>query len=297
MRLTVRRINIIKRAGRFRPARKGAYLNDYEARKQARIDRYHEKADKARAESADYSRQADDMASAIPFGQPVHGAADRRYRDKIGKKMDKAITADQKAAYYDRKAEAAEKNTAISSDDPEAVAKLTAKLENLKADHERMKQINAYYRKHGTCKGCPDLSDEMAAKMDDRIAPWDKSPYPAWALQNSNQEIHRIEKRIQELTDKQEVGYTGWKFDGGEVVADADMNRLQIFFESIPPEEVRQELKGRGFRWARSVGAWQRQLTKNAIWSASRIAATRPIDGTDPTDIQPKRPAKSGPEH
>ena len=272
-------------------------MNDYEARKQARIDRYHEKADKARAESASYSRQADDMASAIPFGQPVHGAADRRYRDKIGQKMDKAIAADEKAAYYDRKAEAAEKNRAISSDDPEAVAKLTAKLENLKADHDRMKQINAYYRKNHTCKGCPDLSDEMAAKLDERIAPWETLPYPAWALQNSNQEIHRIEKRIQELTDKQEIGYTGWKFDGGEVVADADMNRLQIFFDSIPPEEVRQELKGRGFHWARSIGAWQRQLTKNAVYSASRIAALRPNDGTDPTTIQPKRPAKSGPEH
>ena len=237
------------------------------------------------------------MASAIPFGQPVHGAADRRFRDKIGKKMDKAVAADEKAAYYARKAEAAEKNHAISSDDPEAVAKLTAKLENLKADHEKMKQINAYYRKNHTCKGCPDLSDEMAAKLDDRIAPWETLPYPAWALQNSNQEIHRIEKRIKELTEAREVGYTGWTFDGGEVVVNADMNRLQIFFESIPSEEVRQELKSRGFHWARSVGAWQRQLTKNAIWSASRIAAIRPIDGTDPTTIQPKRPAKSGPEH
>lgn len=271
-------------------------MNDYEARKQARIDRYHEKADKAHAESTDYSRQADDMASAIPFGQPVHGAADRRYRDIIGQKTGKAIATDEKAAYYERKAEAAEHNTAISSDDPEAVAKLTAKLENRKSDHERMKRINAYHRKHGTCKGCPDLSDEMAAKLDERIAPWEMSPFPSWALQNSNQEIHCIEKRIQELTDKQEVGYIGWKFYGGDVVVDADANRLQIFFADKPSEELRQELKGRGFHWARSVGAWQRQLTKNAVWSASRIASIRPIDGTDPTAIQPKRPAKSGPE-
>lgn len=75
------------------------------------------------------------------------------------------------------------------------------------------------------------------------------------------------------------------------------MNRLQIFFDSIPPEEVQQELKDRGFHWAHSVGAWQRQITKNAVWSASRITAIRPIDGTYPTMIQPKRKAKSGQEH
>lgn len=49
----------------------------------------------------------------------------------------------------------------------------------------------------------------MAAKLDARIAPWDKLPYPAWVLQNSSREIHRIEKRIHDLTDKQEIGYTG----------------------------------------------------------------------------------------
>lgn len=212
--------------------------------------------------------------------------------------MDHAIAADEKAAYYDRKAEAAENNTAISSDDPEAVAKLTAKLDKLKKAQARMKKINAYYRKHKTCRGCEGVSDELADELDASMKEaysWETAPYPAWALQNNNQEIHRIEKRISALTEARELGYTGWKFDGGEVVADADMNRLQIFFENIPDPDVRQELKGRGFRWARSVGAWQRQLTDNAIYSASRIAAIRPIDGTDPMKIQPKRKAKSGP--
>ena len=113
--------------------------------------------------------------------------------------------------------------------------------------------------------------------------------------QQSRDPPHR--KANRELTDKQEIGYTGWLFDGGEVVANPDLNRLQIFFTKKPSEELRQELKGRGFHWARSEGAWQRQLTKNSVYSASRIAALRPTDGTDPLDIQPKRPAKSGPEH
>ena len=54
-------------------------------------------------------------------------------------------------------------------------------------------------------------------------------------------------------------------------------------------------MKSRGFHWARSEGAWQRQLTDNAIYSASRITAIQPKDGTDPLKIQPKRKPKTGP--
>lgn len=35
-----------------------------------------------------------------------------------------------KVSYYDQKAQAAENNTAISSDDPEAITKLKDKLDN-----------------------------------------------------------------------------------------------------------------------------------------------------------------------
>lgn len=79
------------------------------------------------------------------------------------------------------------------------------------------------------------------------------------------------------------------------MVANSENNRLQIFFDEIPSPEIRQELKGQGFRWARSEEAWQRQLTDNAIYAAKQIKAIRPSDGSDPMKIQPKR--KSGPKH
>ena len=101
--------------------------------------------------------------------------------------------------------------------------------------------------------------------------------------------------RIQKLTEARDVGYQGWEFDGGRVVPNAENNRLQIFFDEIPSPEIRQELKGQGFRWARSEGAWQRQLTDNAIYAAKQIKAIRPSDGSDPMKIQPKR--KPGPKH
>ena len=64
-------------------------------------------------------------------------------------------------------------------------------------------------------------------------------------------------------------------------------NRLQVFFDGKPDEATRTELKISGFRWAPSVGAWQRQLTKNAIYAAGRMEFLRPEDGQSPYQLQP----------
>ena len=278
-------------------------MSDYEDRKQARIDRYREKAEQARQESQQLSHESISMLEHIPPGQPIlvghHSErGHRKLLERSDRKMEQSIAVSEKAAYYEHKAEAAERNNAIFSDDPEALAKLTAKMESLQMAQTRMKQINAYYRKHGTCQGFHGLSDDQAEKLDDRVRngySWEKTPYPAYALSNNNQEIRRLKERIKQLTEARELGYQGWEFEGGKVVANAENNRLQIFFDEIPSSELRQELKGRGFRWARSEGVWQRQLTDNAIYSASRIQALQPTDGSDPLKIQPKRKPKTGP--
>lgn len=274
-------------------------MNDYEERKQARIDRLRERAGKASTESHKLWKQSADMLSRIPEGQPILNSTDQRYRERIRKKTEQSFAAMEKAEYYERRAQAAENNTAISSDDPEALAKLKEKLEDLQISQTRMKQINAYYKKNGTCRGFHGLSDEKADRLDERVRngySWEKVPYSPYALSNNNQNINTVKKRIAQLTEAKELGYQGWEFDGGKVVANADMNRLQIFFDAIPDEDVRKELKGQGFKWARSVGAWQRQLTDNAIYAARRIQAIRPSDGSDPIKIQPKRRPKSGPQ-
>ena len=271
-------------------------MNDYETKKQARIDYYRDKADKARAESHDLYKQSSDMLSAIPPGQPLlvdHYSymSDKRYRDRAAHKMEQSMEAMDKAAYYDQKAQAAENNTAISSDDPEAITKLKDKLDKLRNKQSLMKQVNAYYRKHQTCRGCDAISPERAAELDNSMAnaySWETAPFPAWALSNNNAEIRRIEKRIAVLEQKKETGFRGWEFDGGRVEANMDANRLQVFFDEIPPEDVRSALKSNGFHWARSAGAWQRQLTGNAIYAASRVKAICPSDGTDPRKLQPK---------
>lgn len=272
-------------------------INEYERKKQARIGRYLDKAEHARAVSNSLSQKASDMLSAIPPGQPMlvdHHSykRDKRYRERIGQTMDKAIAADQKAVYCEKKATAAERNTAISADDPEAITKLSKKLERLKGTQTFMKTVNAYYRKHQTAHGCEGVDAKMAAAIDDKMAKasdWETTPFASYQLSNLNQEIHRLEKRISQLTQAKEEGFQGWEFDGGKVVANSEKNRLQIFFDSIPPEEVRSDLKCHGFQWARSEGAWQRQLSQNAIYSCRHIKAIQPLDGSNPVKIQPRK--------
>ena len=126
-------------------------MSEYEERKQARIDRYREKAEKARQERRQLSHESISMLEHIPPGQPIlvgHHSEQghRNLLKRSDQKMEKSIAAAEKADYYEHKAEAAERNTAIFSDDPEALTKLKEKLEGLQVAQTRMKQINAYYR-------------------------------------------------------------------------------------------------------------------------------------------------------
>lgn len=177
----------------------------------------------------------------------------------------------------------------ISADDPQAVQKLEAKLEKLQTAQDTMKAVNAYYRKHKTLDGCPNLSAERIEKMKGEMsAQWhiEDKPYPSWALSNNSAEIRRVKGRIAELTRKQETAYAGWEFDGGTVEANREDNRLQIFFEEKPDEKTRETLKENGFRWSPKAGAWQRQLNDNAIYAADRLSCIRPLSGKSPVEIQ-----------
>lgn len=163
----------------------------------------------------------------------------------------------------------------ISSDDPNALDKLRKKLADLEASQSLMKAVNAYYRKHKTLEGCPDISETTRLKIEASMkGSWraEPKPFESFALSNNNANIKRTRERIAELEKRQtEAAPEGWTFEGGEVVINTEMNRLQIIFDGKPDPDTRADLKSHGFRWAPSQGAWQRQLTDNAIYAAKKI--------------------------
>ena len=177
----------------------------------------------------------------------------------------------------------------IRQDDPQAIPKLEKKLAGLEKAQETMKAVNAYYRKHGTLDGCPHLSPENLENLKADMASsghYEKKPFQSWELSNNNAEIRRIRQRIDSLTRARETVYVGWEFEGGHVEANREQSRLQVFFEDKPDADARQQLKEHGFRWAPSVGAWQRLLNGNAYYAADRISSIQPLTGEKPTELQ-----------
>ena len=186
-------------------------------------------------------------------------------------------------------------NNTISASDPQAIEKLTAKLESCKRTHVYMKDVNAYYHAHGTCKGYPNMTDNEAARFDaavERAHSWDKQPFHSYTLTNNNATINRLEKRIAEITRNQDVGFSGWEFFCGRAEANTEMNRLQLFFDEKPNDIERNQLKSNGFKWAPSQKAWQRQLNDNAIYAAGRLDFLQPLDGRTVREHQPKAPVR-----
>ena len=127
-----------------------------------------------------------------------------------------------------------------------------------------MKSVNAYYRKHKTLDGFPGSSTENGWRYENET-------YPSCTLRNNNAKIKRLKQRIESLERHQKAKYPEWKFEGGEVVANREENRLQILFDEKPDEETRDQLKHNGFHWSPKNGAWQRQLNSNAYYAVKKI--------------------------
>lgn len=171
----------------------------------------------------------------------------------------------------------------ISGDDPNALAKLKAKLEEREKHQALMKAANAAIRLKDTEEGDRRLCelgytpDEIKQLREPDYC--GRIGYPAFELSNNSAVIRQTKKRIEEL-EKRQTGpaLEGWEFDGGRVEMNTAENRIQIFFDEKPDADLRTMLKGEGFRWAPSQGAWQRQLTDNAIRAAKRIKAIAPVE-------------------
>lgn len=161
----------------------------------------------------------------------------------------------------------------IKSNDEHAEELLEEKIANLTEDQERMKRVNAYYRKNGTLDGCEELSWETIQRLKSSMAShaWERRPYPTFELSTNRQNLKRYEERLANLRNKKNKGNSEEDHEWYKVVENVEMMRFQFIFEDKPSRTVREIMKSNGYRWAPSVEAWQRQLTENAQYSAKRV--------------------------
>lgn len=169
---------------------------------------------------------------------------------------------------------------AVDLNDPHAREMLTEQLQRYQTQLDQSKEINAYYRKHKSFDGCPHISPERAAKWNAELADAKSrgyvmdNPVPSYELTSMRGKIKRLQARLDELDKLQAAAEQPAEtedFIGGQIVRNAELNRLQIIFDEVPDTDTRNELKSNGFRWSPTNRAWQRQLTDNAERAARHI--------------------------
>jgi len=270
-------------------------MNSYEQKQEDRRARLEAAADRADDRSDEAYKRADmsEDATGIPFGQPIlvghhsegrHRAAIKRADNAMRKSIDEG-----KRAKELRGKAAAVGTGGISSDDPDAIDKLKTKLADLELSQANMKAANRVVRKWNkkgvTAETEGDNFDAFAADMAgvaEQFSPavarellkpqWGNAGpigFAPYQLTNLNAKIKATKKRIEQLEKASAAQTKRYDFQGVcEVVENVEENRVQFIFDGKPSAEVRGVMKSHGFRWAPSQGAWQRQLTGNARYSA-----------------------------
>lgn len=246
-------------------------MNAFEEKRAARVERMRARSERRAGEAAQAFGRAQAIGSMIPMGQPIlvgHHSERRHRRDvaRIDSAMRKGVEAHRESEQIGRRADAAEANTAVSSDDPEAVSKLRGKLAEAEALRARWKVINAATRKGPAALTALALTAEELRTL--RFAPCGTG----FMVTNASGNIRRLAARLAEIEAKAAAPAPAAETVGDVVIDEVD-NRVRLAFPGKPSEAVRRELKAHGFRWSPTAETWQRHSSVQAWHHARRIAA------------------------
>ncbi len=147
----------------------------------------------------------------------------------------------------------------IMTGDADAVERLAAKIVEAETLRETMKAENEAARKAGILH-----------------------PHQPYRLTNLGANIRRMKQRAEHVARVQAAPA---KTEQGAAARFEDApqdNRIRLFFPGKPADDVRAELKRRGFRWTPSLGCWQAYRNAYAMDTARRLAGLP--DESAPTD-------------
>lgn len=249
------------------------YAEKMEARKarlEARLARLNAAAD-AQWRKGDMREEV----SGIPFGQPI--LVGHHSEGKHRRAIARAQRACERACELMEQAKRVENQLAgvgaggISADDPEAIAKLKAKAAALE---EQIANENAW-NKAIRAGRFEELPEKVAAEAKAMIDRWPYMARKFFHVENRRAKLKAARDRIAilERAAARAPAAPIEREDGVRVVENAEANRVQVFFPGKPDADVRAIMKGRGFRWAPSEGAWQRQLNNAGIYAAKAALA------------------------
>lgn len=253
--------------------------NRYEEKQAARRERFEELAGKNAERSTSHYQASKRATEHIPLGQPIlvgHHSEGRHRRalDRADSAMRASCEAQSKAEYYANKA-AGVGSGGISSDDPEAIAKLHAELADMQAKQEKRKAANKAIRSNKTPESQQAALEALGFAAEEAAGLLKKDfagriGFPSYSLSNNSANMRRVEQRIKELetaalrSDKEERG------QGYTYREDTEENRVMFVFEGKPAEATRELLKRNGFKWSpsRDGKPWVRHLNNAGLYHA-----------------------------
>ncbi len=257
-------------------------------KQEAKRERLERAAQRAISESERRFKSAHDNLGMIPSGQPIlvgHHSEKRhrRHLDRIDNDFRKGSEAAARARDLSNRAAAVGKG-GISSDDPDAVEKLKAKLAKMEQKQELMKAVNAAIRKYrkelaaGDTHNCYLALERItgsagAAKRALEPDAFGKLGFPSYALQNNNGNIRRVRQRIEALGKvNREAEPETLEVEGATITLDPGENRVFLRFPARLSHEAYRQVRRMGFVWNRTRSAFSRQLNGRSRWAAEAAA-------------------------
>ena len=261
-------------------------MNQYEQKKQSRIDRLKNRIARLEkfAEGKDLSMFGESR-SGIPLGQPilVGHHSERRHRrhlERIERIVRAGYDASKKAEQLRSRLYSIENNSSIQVDNPDARELIQSKIDKLQKIVDSSKLFNKYIRQ--VMKVDESLRVAELARLINE-SPYKPTKYNAedWASQlltpdcfgnlgiasftltNKNAEIRRLKSRLIELDriEQNAASFETIYLNGCRI--ELNDGQWQVFFDSIPSEEIRNKLKSYpiSLKWSRYSMAWVRKQT------------------------------------
>lgn len=234
-------------------------------RLERKLEKRKEWAEKAETRANSLSEQSHKMMSIIPMGQPIlighHSEKrDRKYRNRAWNKMGKAVEQRDLSAHHVSKAGGLEHqlDKSIFSDDNDATEALKARIEENEAKRDRMKKINALYRK-GDAETLTALGfdlEQLREKLKTAYS-WCQQPYPAYELSNLGQRISGDKKRLEFIKKQNETRAQAEATPNGVILKQYG-EWCSVTFAEKPDRSILNTLRAASFRWG--AGSWSGKL-------------------------------------
>jgi hypothetical protein len=212
---------------------------------------------------------ASKIADNIPLGQPIlighHSEKHaRRDQERIQNAMRRGVESSNMAEYHESKAAGIQNqlDRSIFSDDPDALEALTARIQGLEAERERLKAINKEIRKGAgwSDRLNPPLTEDEKAMLLRGARYGGTDRIPAYYLTNLGANIRRLKERMKDIKVRQQRIEQAETNGGVSIVRNESANWCTVTFAEKPEREILDALRAAGYHWG--GGSWNGYLDK-----------------------------------